>query len=100
MLLAAWLFVGALATLVTVGVVLTDDSGVGIVGGVLGVVLWAVWTFGAFNIEVTTGGVSLTFTSAPVAIVGVAMALVPGYIALTGPVELFARAREGRVDDL
>lgn len=100
MLLAAWLFVGAVAVLVTIGVVLADDDGVAIVGGALGTVLWGVWTFGAFDIEVASNGVVLTFTSAPVAIVGVVCALVPAYIALTGPIELVGRAREGRVDEL
>jgi hypothetical protein len=100
MLLAGWLFVGCVAVLVTVGVVLAQDDGVAIVGGALGTVLWAVWTFGAFDVEVASGGVTLSFTSASLAIVGVACGLVPAYIALTGPIELAARAREGRVDEL
>jgi len=110
MLASAWLFVGAVAFLWTVvavtgGVVAGAQAGRGdgiaTVGGVVGFVLWGVWTFGALNVEVVTdSGSTVTMTHPELAIVGVMMALVPGYIALTGPIELVSRYRDASPEDL
>jgi hypothetical protein len=100
MILAAWLFVGGVGLLCTVGAVLTDDDAVAIGAGTLGFVWWAVWTYGALNVEVHDGGVLFQHEMAPVALLGLTMAAVGGYIALTGPVELFHRAEDTNVRDI
>jgi hypothetical protein len=63
--------------------------------GIVGFVLWGVWTFGTLNIEVANGTTVYTFTHPELTLLGIVMALVPGYIALTGPIDLIYRA----VDD-
>lgn len=103
MLESAWLFVGAVAfgwTAITViGAVVLPSEGAGdalaTVGGVVGLVLWGVWTFGALNVVVVGEAVTFRFSHPSLALVGIAMALVPGYIALTGPIELVTRAMDG-----
>lgn len=109
MLESAWLFTGSIAfvwTLVTVWAAVavdsTDNSGdaLATVGGVVGFILWGVWTFGSLEIVVVGEGVTYSFTHPEIAILGVAMALIPGYIALTGPIELISRAREPDVRDI
>jgi len=103
------LFIGRVAflwTLVTVAgaayVDAQDTTGdsLATVGGVVGFVLWGVWTFGVLNVEVVDGGSTTVFTHPELAILGVAMALVPGYVALTGPIELIKRARDPEMTDL
>lgn len=108
MLESAWVFIGRIAFAWTVLTVLGaiyvpgDDTGdaLATVGGVLGFVLWGIWTFGSLNVEVMSGGSTTTFTHPELALAGVTMALVPGYIALTGPVELIARARDTDMQDV
>lgn len=103
MLESGWLFVGRIAfgwtVLATVAAVYLDGAdgradGVVSNAGVVGFLLWGVWTFGALNIEVVDGGTTITFTHPELAIAGVAMALIPGYLALTGPIELIQRAHD------
>jgi hypothetical protein len=49
---------------------------------------------------VTESGSEVTVTHPSLALVGIALALVPGYIALTGPIELIRRARETEAKNL
>lgn len=109
MLESAWLFVGRIAfawtVLTVIGAVYVDpvdDTGDGLatIGGVVGFILWGVWTFGALDVSVVVGSSTITFTHPELAILGVALSLVPGYIALTGPIELINRAREPRTDEI
>lgn len=109
MLESAWLFVGRIAflwTLVTLaGAIYVDGSdktgdALATVGGSVGVVLWGVWTYASLGIEVVDGGTTVTFEQPTLVILGVAMALVPAYIALTGPIELVDRYRQATPEDL
>lgn len=109
MLESAWLFVGRIAFAWTVLTVIAavyvdpvDDTGDGLatIGGVVGFILWGVWTFGALDVSVVDGSSTITFTHPELAILGVALSLVPGYIALTGPIELINRARDPRTDEI
>jgi len=110
MLESAWLFIGLISLCVTGVAVLTqtqgaalipNDDGVAIMSGTVGFVSWAIWTYGAFNIEVVTDNGVEAFTSTPVAIFGVLMALIPAYVALTGPAEIIAsRYNKPDVDEL
>jgi len=106
---SAWLFVGAIAFIWTLVTLLaaayadpTDNTGDGltIIGGTIGFILWGVWTYGTLEVEVVSNGTELTFVSPELTILGVAMALIPGYLALTGPIELVNRAREPRTDEI
>lgn len=109
MILSAWLFIGTIAFLWTLVTLLgavyfdsrdPDGDGLSIISGTIGFVLWGVWTYGTLEISVVSGGSELTFTHPSLTILGVAMALIPGYIALTGPIDLINRAREPRTDDI
>jgi len=109
MLETAWLFIGAIAfgwTVVTLAVAIYADvsqqtgDGIAMLGGIVGFTLWAVWTFGALDITVVGESVTYQFSHPELAIVGVAMSLIPGYIALTGPIELVARARDPEMRDV
>lgn len=100
MLAMAWVFVGVVALLATIGGVLTEDDGVAIVAGVVGFVSWGIWTFGALDLQVASSGGLQTVSMPELALLGVALALLPGYIALTGPVQIISRAKSGNVDDL
>lgn len=95
MLSTAWVFVGAVALVATLGAVLTADDGVAIVGGVVGFICWGVWSFGALDLTVVNSGGVETFSMPEVAFLGIMFALLPGYIALTGPIEIIGRARSG-----
>lgn len=95
MLESAWLFIGAVAILTTGAAVVTPDDGVAIVAGAMGFVSWGVWTFGSLNVRVIGDSVTYTFSMPSVTLLGIALALIPGYIAITGPVEIVGRARRG-----
>lgn len=109
MLESAFLFVGTIAfiwTALTLGVAMvvspTDSKGDAavMVGGVVGFVLWGVWTYGTLNIEVVGDSTTFQFQHPELAILGVVMALIPGYLALEGPINLYERHRRGELDDL
>jgi len=102
MLQSAWLFVGVVAILATATALGTDDDGVAILAGTAGTITWGVWTYGTLNVEAVDGaGSTLTFTMPSLTLLGIALALVPAYVALTGPVELVARAnRQPDTEDL
>jgi len=96
---SAWLFIGFVALCVTGVAVLTQtrgvalipqDDAVAIVSGTVGFVSWAIWAYGAFDVRVVGDSVTYSFTMSPVAIFGVMMALIPAYVALTGPAEIIA----------
>lgn len=96
MLESAWLFVGVVGILATATAVVTPDDGVAIVAGVAGFVTWGVWTFGSLNLEKPIqGNPELVFSEPAITLLGIGLALVPAYIALTGPVEIIGRARRG-----
>jgi hypothetical protein len=105
MLESAFLFVGVIAfgwTLVTMYAAVMAHSGdstgdaVAMMAGIVGFVLWGVWTFSTLNVDVVTdSGTIVTVANPELTLLGIVMALVPGYIALTGPIDLIYRA----VDD-
>jgi expansin (peptidoglycan-binding protein) len=111
MLESAWLFVGTVAILST-GVALStktevaglygSDDGIAIFSGIVGFLSWGVWSYGALNLElVTNTGEIVTMAIPEVTYFGVAMALIPGYIALTGPAEtISSRYRDTEAKDI
>jgi len=102
MLLSAWLFVGVLGILATAVAVTTqtqmaagmpNDDGIAIMSGVVGFLSWGVWTFGTLEIEAPIqGSPDLVFSHPELTMLGIVWMLVPGYIALTGPVEIIRRS--------
>lgn len=100
MLQTAWIFVGIVALIATVAAVVTEDNGIAIVAGALGFVCWLVVAYGALNIQVPTDSGVETFSVPELTFLSVAIACVPGFIALTGPVELVSRAKDGRIDEV
>jgi len=111
MLKSAWLFVGVVATLATVVAVVTqtqivrvfaDADGVAIVAGTVGFISWGIWTFGTLNIELLTdSGDVVSYTLPSLTMLGIVFAIVPAYIALTGPIEIVSRAVDNpRSEDL
>lgn len=101
MLESGWLFVGVVAILATALALFTDDDGVAILAGTAGTITWGVWTYGTLNVRVVGDSVTYTFTMPSLTLLGIMLALLPAYIALTGPVELVARATGGtRPEDL
>lgn len=100
MLLEAWLFLGVIGILATGVSLFTDDDGVAIIAGTLGFITWGIWTFGTLNVEKAVETTVYEYSMAPVAVLGVILALIPGYIALTGPVELVSRYRDGNPEEI
>ena len=100
MIVTAWIFVGVVAVLATGMALLTQDNGLAIMMGVLGFVSWGVWTFGSLNLQVVESTTIYQFSQPSVTMLGLALALVPGYIALTGPVEIVQRARRTRQEEV
>lgn len=94
----AWLFIGGLAILATFVSVSTSDNAIAMVVGAIGFFAWLLWSFGAFSGVETADGTA--FTVWPLALFGVALAFLPGFISLTGPLELFADAGERGIDDI
>jgi hypothetical protein len=99
-----WLFVGALATLTTLGTVwaASVDDVLMIVGGVLGFVLWGVWSYGSLNVERVTGNgcCVVSWSSPAVTLVGVMLALIPAWFALTGGPDLFRKYRDPDAEEI
>jgi len=95
MLESAWLFLGVTALLTTGAAVLTSDDALAIVMGGLGFITWGVVAYGALDVETVSNGTTLGFTMPPVALVAVVLSLLPLYIALTGPLALVNRNRDG-----
>jgi hypothetical protein len=100
MLLQAWLFLGAIAALTTGAALWTAENNIAILTGVLGFISWGLWAYGAFDLTVVRDATVYTYTQPEVAVLGVALAIVPGFIALNGPVEMIARYRDVQADDV
>jgi len=110
MLESAWLFIGFIALSVTAVAVLTqtqgaalipNDDGVAIVSGTVGFVSWAIWTYGTLDVEVVSDAGVEVFSMPSVTFFGIVMALIPAYVALTGPAEIIAsRYKDPRAEDL
>lgn len=109
MLESAWLFIGVVALCSTAVAVSTktqaaalfpNDDGVAIMSGITGVIAWGVWTYGALDVSVAADGTIHTFSMPSVAYFGVAMALIPAYIALTGPADIINRYRNADATDV
>ena len=88
MLLQAWLFIGVVALVASGVALMTSDDGLAVMTGILGFVTWGVWVFGSLNLSVVRDATVYTYSLPAVAIVGIAFAIIPGFIALTGPVEV------------
>lgn len=102
MLESAWLFIGVLGA-ISSGITLMaqrDEDGLAMVFGTIGFVSWAIWSYGALTVEVADGGTVFQFAMPSLTFFGIAMALLPGYIALTGPIELIERHKSGDLEDL
>lgn len=109
MLMQGWLFIGVVAIAAT-GVAIStqteavrvypNDDGVAIISGIIGFLAWGFWTYGALDVEVVTGGQTSEFVMPELALFGVAMAIIPGFIALTGPVNIVRRARKPTSQDV
>jgi len=100
MLQSAWLFIGACAVIATGVAVVTNDDGVAIVSGIVGFMSWGFWTYGTLNVVVVGDSVTYTFQLPAVTYFGVMMALIPGFIALTGPTQIINRARKPQTEEL
>jgi hypothetical protein len=100
MLESGWLFLGCVATLVTAGTVLTTDDGWAIVLGVVGFVSWGMFAYASLDVVAVGDAVTYNFTLPVMTLFGVMMSLLPGYIALTGPVDLITGYRSATADDL
>lgn len=100
MIESGWLFTGLLATLATAAAIITNDDGFAVMAGIVGFVTWGVWTFGSLNVEVFADSTTYTVSTPELTILGIAWALVPGYIALTGPVNIIQRYRDAEMRDL
>jgi len=109
MLQAAWLFVGLVALLST-GVAAStrtqaarlfpNSDGIAIFAGIIGFLSWGFWAFGCLNIEIATNdGTLVTYQLPELAYLGVALALIPGYIALTGPANIITRSTDNPTTD-
>jgi len=100
MILSAWLFIGLVAILATGLALFTSDNGMAILAGVSGTVSWGFWVFGSFNVQVVQDATVYTFTSPVIPFFGIGMALIPAYIAFTGPVEIVGRVRQTRQEEV
>jgi len=110
MLESAWLFIGVVAMLATGVAVSTktkvagaypNDDGIAIFSGVISFISWGMVAYGALNIEVITEtGEIVSYSMSSVTYFAIALALVPAYIALTGPVDIVRRARNPDAKDV
>jgi len=91
MLQSAWLFIGVAAIIWTGIAVYTSDDAAAILFGILGFVTWGAWTYGSLKITVVGDSVTYQFTMPAVTFVGICFALVPAFIALTGPINIIGR---------
>lgn len=104
MLQSAWLmitFVALCSTAVAVSTktkgaaLFPNDDGVAIYSGVVGFIAWGFVAYGSLDLTVVGDSVVHSFSMPEVTIFAVMMAIVPGFIALTGPVDIVRRARDG-----
>jgi len=100
MLESTWLFIGLGAFLTTGVAVLTTDDGVAIMSGIVGFLSWGFLAYGSLNLKVVGDSVTYSFSQPGVTMWCVMMALVPGFIALTGPTDIINRYREPATEEL
>lgn len=100
MLVLIWVFLAALATIVSAVAIYTADDGIAILTGVIGFLTWGFCAFGALNLQRVMQSNVYTTSMPGVAMFCILLGLLPGYIALTGPFELIGRYRDGDSDDL
>jgi hypothetical protein len=108
MYVLAWLALTALVLLWTAALLFlatrtdTDVAGVTTLAGVIGMVLWLVWAYGALEIQVPSEDTTaeITYSHPELALVGLLMAWLPAYLAFTGPFEILRRYRQGEIDDV
>lgn len=109
MLQSTWLmitFIALCATAVAVSMktkaagFVGNDNGVAIFSGVVGLISWGLVAYGSLNIVVVGDSVTHSFSMPSVTYFAIMMALIPAYVALTGPVEIISRARQPDAKDL
>lgn len=100
MLQSAWLFVGVVGVLATAMSLLTRDDALAMICGVAGFIGWGFFAYGSLDVRVVGDSVTYSFTMYPVTLLGIMLSLIPLYVALTGPIEMVQRARDGRMDDV
>jgi len=98
MLESAWLMIGVIALCATAVALSTktqaaglygSDDGVAIFSGIVGFISWGYMAYGTLQgVKVVGDAVTYTFQMPAVTYFCIMMALVPGYIALTGPAEM------------
>jgi len=105
-----WLFVGlialsatgvALSTQTVASATMPDADGIAIFSGIVGFLSWGFWSFGSLTVVVATSGGLAQAKMPGLTMLGVALAILCGYIALTGPAEIIAsRYKDPRAEDL
>lgn len=100
MLVHAWLLVAGMGALFTLAAMLTPDDGWAIVTGAAGFVAWGIAAYGSLEVEIASEGVTIGFSMPAVTLFCTIMALIPGYVALTGPTDIVRRYRNARPEDL
>lgn len=100
MISTVWLFIGAIATLVTAGTIHTSDDGWAIVLGIAGFLTWGLFAYGALEVTIVRNAVTYQYSMPIVTLFGLIMSLIPGYIALTGPADAIRNYRSGDPDEL
>jgi len=101
MILQVLLFVGTVAILSTAAALITFDDGVAIMMGVTGFVSWGVVSFGALDLRVVRDATVYQFEAYILTLFTAMLALIPLYIALTGPMELIgSRVRAPSQDEI
>lgn len=94
MLESTFLFVGTVALITTIMALLTPDDAMAIITGVSGFLSWGLIAYGSLDVQVVGDSTTFTFTQPSVTVWAIVMALIPAYIALTGPTELVNRFRQ------
>jgi len=96
----AWLVIGLLAILATVGAGITQTElvrtvgnadGIAMVTGAIGTIAWGIWSYGALAVEHIAPSTTYVFSMPAVSVLGVALAIVPAYVLLTGPYEMLSQ---------
>lgn len=106
MIESAWLFLGRMAFVWTLVVLAAsiyvepgDDDLPLVLGSVIGVIFWVIWAFGALSVETASNGEVLEFSSPPLLAVGIAMAIVNGYITIEGSLSTISRWNDADPED-
>jgi len=109
MLQSAWIMIMVVA-LVSTGVALltktqaaslfANDDGIAIYSGIVGFIAWGYAAYGTLEGVQVVGDAVSTFQMPSVTYFCIMLALIPGYIALTGPAEMIRRARSTTAEDV